>query len=373
MINLRAENRILLTSAKYSYLNTNYSSGVSALVVENSVDFVAADFLLLGEFGNETSEIVQIDIIAPSTNTLNLKVATKFAHSQDTKIYRLPYDKVIFYHTTTATYATTDPITGYLDVSADSLYTIGSDSTNSTGFGWFHYYNSTTTSESQASNAIPYDNFAENSVSSILKGFFSSLNDKDKKLINNTDALEWLNEGVSNATTELGLVNSTYYVDDSYALATVSGTQEYDISTNFSRIISVYDEDNEKNVDYIDIRDVSKNDYTNSGDSYNTGYYIRNNQIGFSPEPSSVVNYTIRYQYTSTALTSPYDNVDIPNNGAYIIKDFMLYRAWQKLGRSNEAANALKTFQSGMERLKVSSHKQDANLDSWGISANSNV
>ena len=62
MIILEADNRVLTTTAKYTYTTTNYTSGVSAFSVLNATDSVFAvdAFLLLGNFGTESTEIVKI-------------------------------------------------------------------------------------------------------------------------------------------------------------------------------------------------------------------------------------------------------------------------------------------------------------------------
>ena len=78
------------------------------------------------------------------------------------------------------------------DIQADDFYTKAYDTTNTTGFGWFIFYNSTTAKATQNSNAIPYAGFENNSVKKILDSFFSQLNNKELKLISNDDAFIWL-------------------------------------------------------------------------------------------------------------------------------------------------------------------------------------
>jgi hypothetical protein len=459
MVNIKAQNNILLKSAKFSYLSANYLSGVTSLVLSNSDGFypytigasstqfditnttgttfrytydttgtdpeigeniqvnsqvvingqnftvanngtftVTAfstnyfevtnasgvvesnktlgtgslsvgrnNFVLLGEFGSETSEIVTVSSVNKSTHTLTLSAATKFSHSQDTKAYVLGYDKVKFFHTTTATFNTTTPISGYLDISADSLYTTGSDAANSTGFGWFYFYNSITAKDSATSNAVPYSSFGENSVKSILEIFYSLLNDKERKLITDTDSLHWLNEAYSIAQNSLNLVNREYFADSIDTITSVSGTAEYDLENDFSSVINIYDETNEKNIEWIDLRNVSSWNY----DSNNTThYYLKGGKIGFSPIPSSAIEYSVRYNYKTTAVSSYYENIDLPNGNFYCVINFMLHRAGIKLGKS-DAMNYLKLFDKDIERMKLTSFKQNANLDSWGMEKSS--
>jgi hypothetical protein len=460
MINIKAQNNILLKSAKYSFLSTNYQSGVSSLVLANSdgfypfvlgsstsqfditnptgttfrytydttgtdpeigeniqvnsqvviagQNFTAANngtftvtafdtnwfevtnasgvaennktlgtgsltvgrnnSVLLGEFGSETSEIVTVSSVNKTTHTLTLSAATKFAHSQDTRVSVLGYDKIKFFHTTTATFNTTTPISGYLDISADSLYTIGSDAVNSTGFGWFYFYNSITAKDSATSNAVPYSSFGENSVKSILETFYSLLNDKERKLITDTDTFHWLNAGVNICQNELNLVNKNYFVDSTQSI-TATSALEYDLESDFSRIISVYNEDEELNVDPIDIKDVS----SYNQDSGNTVmYYLRNNKICFTSGLKSGANYSVKYQYTATVLSSYYQDIDLPGNNAMILVDYLLFRACPKLGRS-DAKSFNDEFKASISRMKLSFFKQNDGVDSFGIDRSANV
>jgi len=369
MITLRADNRVLSTNAKYSYLSTNYSSGIDSIIITNSEGFADDDYILLGEFGSETTEIVKVTTVTAATHTLALAANTKFSHSESTKVSIIRYNQVRFFHTDTATFSATDPVTAYVDIQADSTHSKGYDTTNTTGFGWFVFYNSTTNKATQASNAIPYAGFGENSVKKILDTFFSLLNNKEKKLITNAEAFTYLNEAYSIAQNELNLVNTSYTIDDEEEITTSDGTKEYALPANFSQLISIYNNGIDMPVSKIDVKNVSVYDDVTSN---TTKYYLKSGYIGFSPTPTEVTIYGIRYRTKTTTLTSYYDNVDLPNNNFYCLIDFMLYRAAPKLSRSN-ADQFYKNFLEGIKRLKVTSIKQDSNLDSWSIDPKANA
>ena len=114
------------------------------MLVANSADFAADDYVLLGEFGAENAEIVQVQSVTAATHTLTFTTATKFAHPESTRATILPYNQVRFYQTATATFSATGPLTGYTDVTASDIFSRYTDTTNSTRFGWFLFYNSTT-------------------------------------------------------------------------------------------------------------------------------------------------------------------------------------------------------------------------------------
>ncbi len=173
MITIKAENRQLTKNAKYSYLSDNYSSDKGSFVVVSSVGFEADDFILIGEFGQETSEILKINTVTAATHTIATTTNSKFAHNQDTKVTILKYNQVKFYQTATETYSESGnqlPKASAVDydVQADQYFTLYYDTINTTGFGWFKFYNEHTAVATNESNAIPYADFNEYSVKKIF-------------------------------------------------------------------------------------------------------------------------------------------------------------------------------------------------------------
>jgi len=366
-VTLSADNRQLLENAKYSDLTTNYLSGVSTLILTSGADFANNDYILLGNFGSETSEIIKVSTV--TTNTLALATATKFSHSESTKVTILKYDQIRFYHTTDTTFVDTDPVTAYIDLQADSFHTIATDTSNTTGFGWYKFYNSTTTDLSSESTEIPYAGFSSNSVEQIFDSFYSLLNNNELKLVTEDDAFRWLNEGYSITRNELNLVNDEFTVADPYTLTTTAGTAEYSLQDGFSKIISVFSGDYDREIEFIALKDLST---WNSDATNDPRYYIRGSYMGFSPTPTVSYDFTVRYETTGTELTSKYDNVDLPTNNFYFLVDYMIYRASPKLNRSDGSSDYSK-FMEGVQRMKVTAHKRDHGLDSWEVDDYANV
>ena len=368
-IQLSAENRTLIDDARVSYLAYNYSSGISSFIVVNSSGFAANDYLLLGSFGGEQNEIVQVLSVNSSTHTITLVAATVFSHPESTKVTIIKYNQVQFYHTATATFATTD-LLATVDVQADDLFTKTYDSTNSTGFGWFRFYNETSSLFTTNSNAIPYAGFTEGSVKEIMDSFFSTLNNKEMKLVSVDDFFRWLNEAYSIAINELNLTNSAVNVGSPITVSVVSGTAEYDLSdNNLGNILRVADEDG-NNIDHIDIKDIAH--WEENGTVMR--YYLKGIEpvIGFSPEPSEDENVSVYFEAKSTILNSYYDNIKLPNNSYYFLLDFILFRASEKLPRISGEAHYAK-FKEDLNRLKLTSFKQQNSVDSWGIDGDSIV
>lgn len=370
-ITLKADNRNLTVDAKYSYLTDNQLSAVSSFAVTNSAPFAADDFVLVGEIGNETSEIRRVQSVASATHTLTLTAATSFAHPESTRITKIPYDKVRFYWTATAVFDSSTPVTGYVDIQVDDYYSVTSDTIHSTGFGWFLFYNSVTSVATSYSNPIPYANFSRFSVKRVLDGFLTLLNNNDRKLIGVDDMMEWLNEGYLRARADLNMpIKELYASDGTTALSVVAGTSEYALAADFGGILKVWDADNGVGLEPIDVQDIE--DWNELSTGTPARYYVRGSYIGFVPQPDSGYGVTYRYTKLPSELTSYYDVIDLPNALGYAMKDFLMWRAKQKL-RHADANTYLESFERSVATAKTQAINRDNSRDSWAIVDSANV
>ena len=373
MITLQADQRILLQNSKYSFLTNNYASGVSSFYILNASDtsFAADAFLLLGNFGSEDAEVVRISTVDSSTGLITLTATTKRAHSESTRVSVLPYNQVRFYHTTTTTFGTATPLTGYVELNSSDWFTIYGDETYSTGYGWFTFYNSVTAIASQPSNNIPYAGFGSNTTEDILNDFYSLLGNKELKLVTREDALSWASEGYAKVRNKLNLANSEYTTSSIQTFSITSGTNEYALPTDFDDLISLTyglsttdpgaGGDLDKGpIDYIPLRLA----YEYSGTD--PRYYIRGSYIGIVPTPTEATTYHYFYTKKGSRLSSNTDEITLPNNGEYLVKNFMLYRAYQKFQNLNMATAFLTSFNNDLNDLIIASVKRDASLASWG-------
>ena len=203
----------------------------------------------------------------------------------------------------------------------------------------------------------------------MLDRFFSLLNSKERKLISDADALSYLDEGYSEAKSELNLVNDEYNVSDEYDFSIVSGTSEYALPDNFSSILSLYNGTDKKDIGFIKLANVPNWD---SESSNVVKYYLRGDYLGISPEPTEDITYTSRYKTKSAVLSSYYTNISLPNNKHFILLDFMMFRASLKL-KNGEGSNYYKLFENSIQKMKIGAHKRSNNRDNWGIESSSNV
>ena len=372
-ISLKADNRILVQNAKYSYLLANYISNTSNFTILNASDtvFAVGAYLLLGAFGSETAEIVQILLVNNVTGAIVLTAPTKFAHSESTRVTVLPYNQIRFFWTPIEVFNTATPLTVYVDLQPSDWFTTYDDGTHPTGYGWYIFWNSTALVASQQSNSLPYAGFDRDSVEDLLNDFYSLLNNKELKLVTRQDAMSWLNEGVSKVRNRLNLANREFSASVLTSLTTIQGVYEYDLPLNFYGMVSITEGLDQANptaggnyikhpIEYIPLPLA----FTYHGSD--PRYYIRGKKIGIIPMPNVQIVYNYMYLAKSSKVGSNSSIIDLPDNGEYMIKDWMMFRAYSKFGNPT-SATYYKVFNDQLDAMIISSIDRDANLDSMGI------
>lgn len=364
MLVIKSDNRSLMRDMSFSFINGNTLSGVSSFGISSTDKFLTDDFVIAGEINDVGSELLQIDSVT-DINTIVLKTPSVYAHSESTKITKVPYDKVKFYRNTVPTFSTTT-LLATVDINPQSLFTIWNDSVYSTGYAFFVFYNSETDTNSSSSNPIPYTDFPENSAYKIIKNFLSSLNNTESKLISFSDAFSWLNEAYGMFWNAKRLANQELSTQDIYPL-TMTGVYEYDLPDIFSKVVSISGADGSP-IDYIKEGEIQKEkNYPTGG----TKYYLRADKIGFIPLQSTG---TINLLYNSKAgkLSSYYDNLECEDGTEYIFTDYLIYKAAPKTGLDRASALSFRnTFLENIKSMTLIENKKDDSKTSWDISPES--
>lgn len=160
-------NNELLEDAYSSSLSSSATSGTGTLSVYSIANFAIDKILLIGEFGQEGSEIIKTHAsTAPTGSTVTLAANLTKSHPKDTKVYIIPYDQVQFYYAATATGSKTLLSTSDLD--EEDTETIYRDSAYSSGFYFTRFYNSIDLGYSDYSDPIPYGGLASGTVGYII-------------------------------------------------------------------------------------------------------------------------------------------------------------------------------------------------------------
>ena len=381
-VTLRADNRVLVNNAKFAYLVDNYQAGAASVVVTNNEPFSTDTPILLAEMGKTDAEILKVSVLNTSTNTITIgdidstPTGTAFPHPESTRVIALPYDQIRFYWTAatgtisdeTPTFGTANPLTGWTTLDPSSYYSTYSDVTNTTGFGWFKYRNKISLEESAVSNPIPYVGFTLNTAQQVFADFDSLLNTNELKLISIPEKFAWLNEALSQFKNKLNLSNVEYTVSTEQSISATNGTAEYILPDDFSDIVEITDSSGVP-IEFIPVSQILE--YAGTNPTVNK-YYLRGRYIGLSPTPTASATYKYRYRGKAVRVTSLSTYIDLPDNGFYSLKDWLMFRAYSKFNNPM-AASYYQYFTNSLNLQIQASVKRSANLDTWGIDSAANA
>ena len=208
-------NAPILKGARSTFLAADAAAASGTITCRNitstTIPIGIGDYLLIGEFGEETSEIIRVHTSTTPVNTtgvVTLNSNTIRAHTIDDPVYVIPYDQVQFFRadTTTITWQGTysagtayvigdvvlsssvyyvailagtgqtpvssptywrAALSGGVNIEPDSIYTPYLDVTNTTGQIFFRFIRSTASPVfySAFSEAIPYSGETRRTIS----------------------------------------------------------------------------------------------------------------------------------------------------------------------------------------------------------------
>lgn len=242
MLNLRIANRTLLSSnlsltegQVQARMTADKAAASGAITVDNISGFSVGKYILLGNFGEPTAEIIRIHAAtAPTGTTITLASNTVFDHFSDTPVTLINYNQVEFSRATTLTGSKSVLATQAIE--ADRLESGYVDLTNSTGFAFVRFKNSSDSVYSSYSTGVSYSGLSYLSVSEIVKNACDNcgLNIGDayaseSQLLNDANRcqdeitkLDWVQEIVKDSSSLAATEN-----EDTYALSSLTNTIKY--------------------------------------------------------------------------------------------------------------------------------------------------
>lgn len=214
-----------------SFLSNPYSVGVTSIEVKNSNRFSANDRIMLGEMGNEATEVVTVSAVNADGNTLTVG-PTVFAHSADDPVYVLRFDQVKFYRSTTTSGGSYSVIsTQNLDVDNADLQTVYDDITGTAAYFYkFTFYHSISTVESAFSDVIQGSGWRRRQVGKIIDEILQEVSDPNEINITRTELLGYFNDVNDDLTIN---VSKPYdFLRTRSALTRTANTNYIDFPTN---------------------------------------------------------------------------------------------------------------------------------------------
>jgi hypothetical protein len=178
-----------------AYLLTSSSAGAVTLSLSNNNRFAGNDRILIGEMGQEKSEIVTVSSVNSNGNDIVIG-ATKFGHSADDPVYKLRFDQVKYYRSTTTEDGVYSVISAEdLDVDNPTLETIYDDTAGlSSYFYKMTVFHSISTLESAFTDVISGGGWSRKQVGNIIDEILSEVSDKQETNITRTELLGYFND-----------------------------------------------------------------------------------------------------------------------------------------------------------------------------------
>lgn len=155
------------TTGVRTYLSTNASASDTTLYCYSNAGFADNDIILIGNFGDPTAEITDINDAAFADDSQMDTTALKFNHPIGTPITRIDYDQIKTYTSTSET--GTFALDSTINIQASQPYTVWEDADGDTTL-WYKvtFYNSAGSTASGYSDAVQYSGVKERSVSDMV-------------------------------------------------------------------------------------------------------------------------------------------------------------------------------------------------------------
>lgn len=178
-----------------SYLVNPYSVGVNTIQVKNSDRFVLNDRIMIGEMGLEATEVVTVSGVNADQQTLTIGT-TLFSHSADDPVYKLRFDQIKIYRSTTGISGIYSVIsTQNLDVDNADLSTIYDDTSGTSSYYYkTSVYNSISAIESSLTDPIQGSGYRRNQVGYIIDEILREVGDENEQHVSRLEMLGYFND-----------------------------------------------------------------------------------------------------------------------------------------------------------------------------------
>ena len=175
-------NETLLQSPIQTFLSTDMASASGTLTVKNITGFAINQVLIIGELGNEGTELIKTHAsTAPTGSTITLASNTVFPHSSGTPVYVIDYDNVEVSTATTLTGSKT--VLATIPVQVGSDYTTYDDTAGSVGYYFARFKNTITTTYSSYSDGIPVGGYGILTARYIINNALGMINKDTSELL----------------------------------------------------------------------------------------------------------------------------------------------------------------------------------------------
>lgn len=192
---VKIQNSTVIPGEPVSYLSTDVASASGTLTVKNISGLAINQVLVIGELGDENSEIIKTHASsAPSGTTVTLASNTVRAHSAGDPVYVALYDQVEF--STATTSGGSKSVLSTVTLWVDSETTEYTDTAGSTGFYYTRFKNSITSAFSGYTDEMAVGGWGSNTVGYMVDRTLRNLSLELSDVVTIEDCYEWINGGI---------------------------------------------------------------------------------------------------------------------------------------------------------------------------------
>lgn len=359
-----------------TYLTSDVSADATSSTVKSYVGFSSSDYVLFGNFGEESSEIVLLTSVTADT-TLGHTTGPIFAHSKDTPVSEIRWNQIEIQYSTSenGTFSTLATVS----ISADKPIT-SYDDANAPTSRWYkwRYKNSNAGTYSDLSDAIQATGWPSNSLGGMIEDILEEVGDSEAKVFSRQQIRSYLRDGVRMLVNSILKLHSDCLV--SYTTQSLTAdTDTYSNPSDFLRYRKV-EISFDGSSTYHRARFESETEYLPST-NYQTSdpiVFIRGTSFGIRPTPSSSSGVAkLWYEARPTEMYSNNDTHGLPLGAATPLKLYAISRAWNRKGNRERASdywkdyvsernNYLESISEGFQDYAVRGFKQRSDLDMYG-------
>jgi hypothetical protein len=343
-----------------TYLTIKANAAQADLVVQNASDFDADEYVVIGEPGQEQTEIKKIGSV--SGNTLTLSSNLGFSHPENTKITFIKYNQVKFYRANTESGEYSLQTTK--SIAIDEPHTLYDDPTGtSTQYYKIRYYNSTSTDISPYSAAMPATGFARYALMSIQNALIKKYGDKKETFLDRDEIADWVNEWKDERVNELAENNEKQFIER--VTLSGDGTGQISLEDDFKKeqkVEMAFDgvEANAVRARRFEVEDI---DDKNQTYSENEPYWAFNNyKLEHRPKGTSSLRVYLTQVFHPADLSNDSDTLPKPLR-FYLgnLMDFLMHKANEKDGKEEKATYYFNKYLAGAQ--KMIEHENNLSLD----------
>lgn len=338
-------------------LSKRHEASESVLHVFSGHGFSTNQILLVGNYNEEIAEIVYTHATtSPTDDTITLSAGLKYAHSVNTPVRRMLYNKFKIYRSDNQGVNWTLEAT--IDINPGSFQTVYISGASVNALFRITSYNSIDGTESSPSDALSGAGLGFASVGYILDRVYDLFADPTQEYIkSDATLLNYLNEGYIDLWTRLSGLGQGYGVKrtgtaNDQDIPLVANVSLFDLPADCITVkkVMIDYEGNGKFV-FADYYDPLFKDKDNSYSKNSPRYTLYATKIEIDPTPTTTGGkMRLWYVYSPEPLLSMTSVLALPspNLASKVLVDFCVARLYEKAYKPERASYFLQAYENGV-------------------------